>query len=96
MSFQLNRCKVERDFTDFAREAGVVFFQGRATKIQIKDGCGYSPKTLTVKLADRSKVKLSARHLVDASGRTFLLGRLKDNLLQGWESDVLHSIILTS
>lgn len=83
VSFQLNRRKVERDFTDFAREAGVTFFQGRATKIQIKDGCGHSPKTLTVKLANRSKVKLSARHLVDASGRTFLLGRLKNNLLQG-------------
>ena len=71
------------DITKMAKSRGVKFIHGRVKKVDdMPQGCGYNPKTVTVRMDDGSSKCLSARHLVDATGRARLLGRLKKNILR--------------
>ena len=86
-SFQLSRAKFEQDVLQMDRDMGAEFYQGRVVEIDL------TPKDelhiVYVKLAD-SKIQLKAKHVVDAAGRRFLIGKRTDNLV--FEPENLYGI----
>lgn len=78
-SFQMNRAKFERDLLKMNKEMGADFYQGRVIDVDLtpKDEL----KTVRVKMVDGEYHQLSAKHIVDAAGRKFIIGRKTDNLL---------------
>lgn len=76
-SYQLNRAKFEADLLAMCIELGAVHIAGKVVDVTIRPGDELNGAT--VKTADGT-VELSARHLVDAAGRKFLVGRKLDNL----------------
>ena len=77
-AFQLNRARLEQDLLQMNRDMGATFYRGRVVDFNLtpKD----EPHTVQVKLED-SKIELKAKHLVDAAGRRFLIGKKTDNLI---------------
>ncbi len=82
-SSQLNRAKFERDLLKMNQEMGVHFYNGRVVDIDLTPGDKLH--TVQVKLANES-IELKAKHLVDAAGRRFLIGRKTDNVVFGAEN----------
>jgi flavin-dependent dehydrogenase len=82
-SFQMNRAKFERDLLKMNKEMGAIFYQGRVVDVDLtpKDAL----KTIRVKLED-GYIELKAKHLIDAAGRKFIIGRKTDNVLFGAEN----------
>lgn len=77
-SFQLNRAKFEADLLDMNIEMGVTYIHGKVVDTEINPR-GELNKA-TVKSAEGGEFVLSAHHLIDASGRKFLLGKKLDNI----------------
>ncbi|MGK7878138.1 MAG: NAD(P)/FAD-dependent oxidoreductase [Xenococcaceae cyanobacterium] len=77
-SFQINRAKFEQDVLKMNLDMGGTFYNGRVVDIDLtpKDEL----KTVKVKL-DGEHVELRAKHVVDAAGRKFLIGKKTDNLI---------------
>ncbi|MEH1778385.1 MAG: tryptophan 7-halogenase [Nostoc sp.] len=77
-TFQLNRAKLEQDLLQMNREMGAVFHNGRVVDVEL------TPKdelhTVQVKL-EENHINLKAKHLVDAAGRRFIIGKKTDNLI---------------
>ncbi|MEC4986301.1 MAG: tryptophan 7-halogenase [Oscillatoria sp. PMC 1068.18] len=77
-SFHINRGKFERDLLKMNQDMGVTFYNGRVTEFNL------SPQDemhqVNVKLAGE-KVTLQAKHLVDAAGRRFLIGKKTGSLM---------------
>lgn len=82
-STQLNRAKFERDLLKMNKEMGVSFYNGRVIDVELTPGDAL--KTVKVKLGSES-TDLKAKHVVDAAGRRFIIGRKTDNLLFGPEN----------
>ena len=76
-TFQLNRSKLERDLLLMNRASGATFYQGRVTDFELASQ--EELHTLTVKMENET-ITLSAKHLIDAAGRRFLIGKKTDNL----------------
>ena len=76
-TFQLNRAKLERDLLLMNRASGAMFYQGKVTDFDLSSE--EENHTVTVKLQDET-ITLNAKHLVDAAGRRFLIGKKLDNL----------------
>jgi flavin-dependent dehydrogenase len=77
-STQLNRAKFERDLLKMNKEMGVHFYNGRVVGVDLTPGDELH--RVKIKIGQES-LELSAKHLVDAAGRRFILGRQTDNLL---------------
>ena len=77
-SFQINRPKFERDLLKMNQEMGATYYQGRVVDFDLTPGDEL--KTVEVKLKD-SKITLDAKHVIDAAGRKYLIGKKKDNLM---------------
>jgi|GEM_PF-444594 len=77
-SYQLNRARFEADLLRMNREDGVKFIRGRVVDTRIRPGA--EPNEATVRTAAET-FTLTADHLIDASGRKFLLGKKLDNLV---------------
>ncbi|MGB3402681.1 MAG: tryptophan 7-halogenase [Microcoleaceae cyanobacterium] len=77
-SFQINRAKFERDLLKMNKKMGVNFYNGSVIDVDLtpKDEI----KTVEVKL-DGEKIQLTAKHVIDAAGRKFLVGKKTDNVL---------------
>ncbi len=77
-AFQLNRAKLEQDLLQMNRDMGAVFYRGKVVDFDL------TPKdelhSIQVKLED-GKIDLKAKHLIDAAGRRFLIGKKTDNLI---------------
>jgi flavin-dependent dehydrogenase len=77
-AFQLNRARLEQDLLQMNRDMGATFYRGRVVDFNL------TPKdelhTIEVKLED-GKIDLKAKHLIDAAGRRFLIGKKTDNLI---------------
>lgn len=76
-TFQLNRSKLEQDLLLMNRASGATFYQGRVVDFELTSQ--EESHNLTVKLKDET-VSIKAKHLVDAAGRRFLIGKKTDNL----------------
>ena len=76
-SFQLNRAKLERDLLKMNREMGATFINGRVTDFSLAANDNLHHVSIKV---DDSKLVLKAKHLVDAAGRKFLIGKKTENL----------------
>ena len=86
-AFQLNRAKLEQDLLQMNRDMGAIFHRGRVLDFDLtsKDEL----HTIKVKL-ENGKIDLKAKHLIDASGRRFLIGKKTDNLI--FDTEELYGI----
>ena len=76
-STQLNRPKFERDLLKMNREMGADFYNGRVVDIDLTPNDQLH--TVKVKLPNES-IELQGKHLVDAAGRRFLIGKKTNNI----------------
>lgn len=86
-SFQLNRAKFEQDLLKMNQEMGATFYNGRVVDFELT--AGDETKTVEVKLGD-NKVSLKTKHVIDAAGRNFLIGKKTDNLV--FDSENLQGV----
>ncbi len=82
-TFQINRQKFERDLLKMNKNMGATFYNGRVVDVDLTPGDALH--LVKVKLNNQS-IELKAKHLVDAAGRKFIIGRKTDNLLFGPEN----------
>ncbi|MEA5516843.1 tryptophan halogenase [Nodularia sp. UHCC 0506] len=86
-SFHINRAKFEQDVLKMVRDMGATFYNGRVVDIEL------TPKnelhTVNVKLGGEV-IELQAKHLIDTTGRRFIIGKKTDNLV--FDSDQLCGI----
>lgn len=76
-STQLNRPKFERDLLKMNREMGADFYNGRVVDIDLTPNDQLH--TVKVKLPNEL-IELQGKHLVDAAGRRFLIGKKTNNI----------------
>eukprot|EP01132_Coremiostelium_polycephalum_P001479 gene1479-1866_t len=89
-SFQLNRCKMEKDLLKMVTDQGAVYYHGRVKDLDLPKG--NKKKTMIVQILsdeDRfedqkpiDKIIISADYVIDASGRNFVIGSRTDNILK--------------
>lgn len=77
-TFQMNRAKFERDLLKMNKDMGVEFYNGRVVDVELTTGDAL--KTVKVKVGD-DHLELQAKHVIDAAGRKFIIGRKTDNLI---------------
>lgn len=77
-SFHLNRLKFDLDLLEMNKQMGAHFYNGRVVDLDLTPGDELN--TVKVKLDD-DYIQLKAKHLIDAAGRKFIIGRKTDNLL---------------
>jgi flavin-dependent dehydrogenase len=82
-SILIHRAKFERDVLKMNQEMGVEFYNGRVVDVDFTSGDELN--TVQVKLGDR-QLELKAKHVIDAAGRKFIIGRKTDNLVFGPEN----------
>jgi flavin-dependent dehydrogenase len=86
-SYQMSRAKLERDLLKMNQDMGVDFYNGQVVDVDLTEKDAI--KTVVVKLRSNSfggasgtnRVYLKAKHVIDAAGRRFIIGRKTDNLL---------------
>ncbi len=82
-SFQIDRSEFEQDLLQMNLTQGAHFIQGQVVDVDLTQGDAIN----TVKVRVRGGIQeLKARHVVDAAGRRFIIGRKTDNLLFGPEN----------
>lgn len=82
-SILMNRAKFERDVLKMNKKMGVVFYNGRVVDVNLTPDDALN--VVKVKLDD-GYLELTAKHVVDAAGRKFIIGRKTDNLVFGPEN----------
>ena len=82
-AFQINRSKFETDLLRMNIEMGAAFYNGRVSDVDLTEGDRLN--VVKVKLKEGS-LDLQAKHVVDAAGRKFIIGKKKDNILSGPEN----------
>jgi flavin-dependent dehydrogenase len=83
-SFQINRSQLERDLLKMNQEQGATFINGRAIDVDLTEGDALNVVKVRVKGGEVQELK--AKHVVDAAGRNFVIGRKTDNLMFGPEN----------
>ncbi|MEO0373275.1 MAG: tryptophan halogenase [Cyanobacteria bacterium P01_A01_bin.17] len=83
----MNRAKFERDVLKMNKQMGASFYNGRVVDVDLTPGDTLN--TVKVKVDDRY-LELKAKHVVDAAGRKFILGRKTDNLI--FDADDLYGL----
>jgi flavin-dependent dehydrogenase len=81
-AFQINRAKFETDLLAMNKKMGVDFYNGRVVDVDLTPGD--TLKTVMVKQGETEQ-ELKAKHVVDAAGRKFIIGRKTDNILSSPE-----------
>lgn len=82
-SFQVDRSEFERDLLKMNIEQGIHFINGRVVGVDLTEGDDLN----TVKVRTQGEVQtLQSKHVIDAAGRRFLIGKKTDNLLFGPEN----------
>lgn len=77
-STQLKRSKFEQDLLKMNKKMGADFYNGRAVDVDLTPND--TPKLVKVKVGSET-IELKAKHLIDASGRKFVIGRKTDNVV---------------
>ncbi|MEA5568506.1 NAD(P)/FAD-dependent oxidoreductase [Anabaena sp. UHCC 0399] len=82
-AFQINRVKFERDLLQMNKKMGAFFYNGRVLDVDLtpKDAI----KTVSIKVGNE-QMELKAKHIIDAAGRKFIIGRKTDNVIFGSEN----------
>ena len=86
-SVLMNRAKFERDVLKMNKDMGASFYNGRVVDVDLTPGDALN--TVKVKV-DEGYLELKAKHVVDAAGRKFIIGRKTDNVVFGPEN--LHGL----
>ncbi|KAF2076630.1 hypothetical protein CYY_002059 [Polysphondylium violaceum] len=89
-SFQLNRCKIERDLLKMNRDMGCVYYHGRVKDIDLAPGD--KVKTIDVQLLSEEedfkdqkpvdRILITTDYVIDCSGRNFTVGSRTDNIIR--------------
>ena len=82
-TFHLNRAVFERDVLQMVIKAGAKSIRG--TVIDVDLPVGDAPNSVYVRTAEGDMI-LNAKHVVDAAGRNFIIGRKRDNTISGKEN----------
>jgi flavin-dependent dehydrogenase len=83
----MNRAKFERDVLKMNKQMGASFYNGRVVDVDLNPGDALN--TVKVKV-DEGYLELKAKHVVDAAGRKFIIGRKTDNLI--FDSEDLYGL----
>ncbi|MBG1269562.1 NAD(P)/FAD-dependent oxidoreductase [Nostoc sp. WHI] len=83
----MNRAKFERDVLKMNKQMGASFYNGRVVDVDLTSGDALN--TVKVKL-DEGYLELKAKHVVDAAGRKFIIGRKVDNVI--FDSEDLYDV----
>lgn len=86
-SVLIHRPRFERDLLRMNREMGADFYNGRVVDLELTPEDELN--LVKVKL-DGEYIELKTKHLIDASGRRFLIGQKTDNVIT--EVEKLHGI----
>jgi flavin-dependent dehydrogenase len=76
-SIQMNRAKFESDLIEMNKKMGVTYYQGRVADVDLTSGDAI--KTVKVKMG-HNDIHLKAKHVIDAAGRKFIIGKKTDNV----------------
>jgi flavin-dependent dehydrogenase len=76
-SFQINRAKLEQDLLRMNKDLGATFYNGRVVDVDLTPE--HAVRTVKVKLG-KEEIAIKAKHVVDATGRRFVIGRKTNNL----------------
>ncbi|MEA5568505.1 NAD(P)/FAD-dependent oxidoreductase [Anabaena sp. UHCC 0399] len=82
-SFHLHRPRFERDLLKMNQDMGAVFYNGRVVDVDLTPGDAIN--TVEIKVGGET-MELKAKHVVDAAGLKFIIGRKTDNVLFGPEN----------
>lgn len=82
-SYQINRARFEEDVLQMNRDMGVEFIQGRVIDVDLTPQDELNG--VKVKVGEETKY-FYTKHLIDAAGRKFIIGKKTDNLLFGPEN----------
>lgn len=82
-SVLMNRAKFERDVLKMNKDMGADFYNGRAVDVDLPSGSALN--SVKIKLKNDYMI-LRGKHVVDAAGRKFMVGRKTDNVLFGAEN----------
>jgi flavin-dependent dehydrogenase len=82
-SFHLQRAKFEQDLLVMNCQMGADFYEGRVKDVALTSGDEL--KTVYAKVGEEN-ITLQAKHVIDAAGRNFIIGRKTDNVLSGPEN----------
>lgn len=77
-SFQIERARFEQDLLKMNLDLGTTFYNGRVVDVDLTPGDRLNK--VKVKLEGK-EIELKAKHLIDAAGRRFIIGRKTDNLI---------------
>ncbi|MEL6321698.1 MAG: tryptophan 7-halogenase, partial [Cyanobacteria bacterium J06626_14] len=77
-SFQINRAKFEQDLLEMNEQMGASFYNGYVVDLDLTPRDEL--KTVHVKRGS-DRIELQAKHVVDAAGRRFLIGKRTDNTI---------------
>ncbi|MFM6408438.1 MAG: NAD(P)/FAD-dependent oxidoreductase, partial [Microcystis sp.] len=77
-SFHINRAKFEQDVLQMTQEMGATFYNGRVIDVELTP-CDQL-HTVTVKL-DQASIELKTKHVIDAAGRRFIIGKKLNNVI---------------
>jgi flavin-dependent dehydrogenase len=83
-AFQIHRGKLERDLLRMNADAGVDVLRERVTDFELTAGDALHRVVLKSDAGGGTR-EVFARHLIDAAGRKFLIGKRTDNILRGPE-----------
>lgn len=83
-TFHLHRARFEEDLLQMNKKQGAVFYQGKVIDVDLTPGDAL--KTVKVKKSDGEYLELKTKHVIDAAGRKFIIGRKTDNVLFGPEN----------
>lgn len=77
-SFQIERARFEQDLLRMNKDLGATFYNGRVIDVDLTPG----DEVNRVKVKhEGEEIEFKAKHLVDAAGRRFIIGRKTDNLV---------------
>src|SRR5579883_3181997 len=78
LTFQMNRAKFERNILEMNTKMGAIFYKGRVIDLDLTPGDAI--KTINVKVGEQY-INLKAKHVIDAAGSSFIIGKKTNNLL---------------
>lgn len=82
-TFQINRARFERDLLKMNKKMGAAFYNGRVVDVDLTPGDAI--KTVKIRVGNEY-TELKAKHVIDAAGRKYIIGRKTDNILFGPEN----------
>jgi len=77
-TFHINRSKFDLDLLQMNQEMGAVFYNGRVVDLELTPDD--ASKTVKIKVG-KEYLELKAKHVIDAAGRKFIIGKKMNNIV---------------